>query len=126
MFTNENGRSLDDRLHYHIAQAGSKNIGEVVWEGGEIPRLKQSKIRAFFMRKWYAKSKSDVLHEDVAAAARSASARDQPIIFRHSSHHCRWRHDGGGREASRRARRGEGEGDQFSKAYSLIVNGAAK
>ena len=63
MLTNENGRSLDDRLHYHIAQAGSKNIGEVVWEGGEIPRLKQSKSRAFFIRKrkWYAKS--DVMHE---------------------------------------------------------------
>ena len=68
------------------------------------------------------------LHEDVAAAARSASARDQPIIFRHSSHHCRWRHDGGGREASRRARRGEGEGegDQFSKAYSLSLRTARR
>ena len=60
MFTNENGTSMDDRLHYHIAQAGSKDIGEVVWEG-EVARLKQSKGRAFFIRKWYAKS--DVLHE---------------------------------------------------------------
>ena len=103
MFTNENGRSLDDRLHYHIAQAGPRNIGEMVWEGGEIARMKQGK------------RESDVLHEDVTVAARSASARDQPIIFRHSSHHCRWRHEGGGRHASRRTRRGEGEGINSAK-----------
>ena len=123
MFTNENGTSLDDRLHYHIAQAGSKNIGEVVWEGGEIARLKQSKGRAIFIRKWFAKSKS---------MRTSRRRRDQLLRGINRSYFgiahitavggtMRW-----GREASRRARRGEGEGDHFSEAYSLTTNGAAK